>query len=63
MEFKLIRCSTCNRFLGKMRLIRAAPDADFHLELYLYCKDRKCSCARDAKKNGENILEIKSRVK
>jgi hypothetical protein len=46
-----------------MRLIRAAPDADFHLELYLYCKDRKCSCARDAKKNGENILEIKSRVK
>lgn len=63
MEFKLIRCSECNRFLGKMRLIRAEPTADFHLELFLYCRDRKCKLARDLDKKGENILEVKIKPK
>jgi len=46
-----------------MRLIRAEPTADFHLELFLYCRDRKCKLARDLDKKGENILEVKIKPK
>lgn len=58
MEYKTIKCESCGRFIGKLRLLTAKVDPSFEMEVYYYCHNKKCVLANDTSRRGENILKI-----
>jgi hypothetical protein len=63
MEFRIIKCSACGSYLGKVRVIDVSDGARFTIEMSLKCKNfGRCALAADPKKRGENVIDFKTKT-